>query len=67
MDKFLAKKQQLDHSLQAYPVDLKNSIMQTLIHMSLKSLYETLLIHSFSLYGYQQIQTDIYFLFTVVT
>ena len=52
MDKFLAKKQQLDHNLQANPIDLKHSIMQTLIHFSLKSLYESLLLHSFTLFGY---------------
>ena len=65
MDKFLAKKQQLDHSLTSFE-NLKNSIMLTLIHISLKSLYETLRLHSFTVFGYQQIQTDVYFLFTVV-
>lgn len=40
--------------------------MLTLIHISLKSLYETLRLHSFTVFGYQQIQTDVYFLFTVV-
>lgn len=70
MDKFLAKKQPVMQSLlpfQNSPHDLKASILQSVIHMCLKSLYENLRLHSFNLYGYQQVQTDVYFLFTVIT
>lgn len=56
MDKFLAKKQQITANLlQSSPSDLKQSIMISLIHITLKSLYEAVRLHSFTLSGYQQI------------
>ena len=67
MDKFLAKKQQISHTvLHQSPLDLKHSILQSILHLSLKSLYEYIRLHSFSLYGYQQVQCDVYYLFTIV-
>lgn len=69
MDKFLAKKQQIVHSLhtQGTPHDTKLSILTSIVHITLKSLYETVRLHTFTLYGYQQIQTDAYFLFIFLT
>lgn len=54
MDKFLAKKQQITHNLlvSGTPYELKTSILTSIIHIALKSLYENVRKHSYSLFGY---------------
>eukprot|EP00347_Sterkiella_histriomuscorum_P006696 403351785 len=63
MDKFLAKKQQIyaNNDLQRYV------LMTNIIHIVLKSLYENIRYHRFNVFGYQQIQTDVYFLFSIAS
>ena len=63
MDKFLAKKQQIFLTNELS----KKSLTTDLIHIVLKSLYEYTRLQRFNLFGYQQLQTDVYFLFTIVT
>lgn len=57
MDKFLAKKQQIMHSLlnQTTPHEIRSSLLLSLTHILLKSLYENIRLYSFSLFGYQQL------------
>lgn len=63
MDKFLAKKQQIYQNN-----DLQRFVLMTnIIHIILKSLYENVRMHRFNVFGYQQIQTDVYYLFVIVT
>ncbi|CDW86826.1 UNKNOWN [Stylonychia lemnae] len=63
MDKFLAKKHQIyqNNDLQRYV------LMTNIIHIVLKSLYENVRYQRFNIFGYQQVQTDLYFLFTTVS
>ena len=65
MDKFLAKKHQISNQIhsQMSPHEIKSSILQSIIHITLKSLYESVRLNSFSLFGFQQLQTDCHFLF----
>jgi hypothetical protein len=62
MDRFLARKNQATQNAEFK----RQSIMVTLSKLLLKGFYETVRTMRFSLFGFQQIQTDALFLFEAV-
>lgn len=68
MDKFLAKKQQINSQIhsQMSPYEIKSSVLLSIIHVCLKSLYESVRLVTLSLFDFQQLQADCHFLFLYI-